>query len=133
MRSYRPWPCGACEAEVEADLAGTTGLPQTLLDDRLSRYCMKRARGGAGGVPAEEALRALLLVLRARHVVMSYTEEGVLDRDAVTRAFAAAFPGFDAARDMLEVEHQRFRSTPIAPDVSIGPWRAEDGTGSRSG
>lgn len=117
---------GANEEEVEADLGGTTGLPRGLLEDRLSRFCMKRQRGGAGVKPAEEALRELLVGLRARHVVMSYTEEGALDREAVLGAFSQVFPGFDARRDVQEVERKRFRSD---ADRTGREYRRLDGRG----
>jgi hypothetical protein len=49
---------------------------------------------------------------RAEHVVVSYSEEGILSRDQIGRALAdaAGLEAYDFATGHEEVSHKRFRS-----------------------
>jgi adenine-specific DNA-methyltransferase len=92
----------------EATIYGKTGL--RAFEDRLSAYCRARARGADAS--CEQAFTDLVKHARAEHIVVSYSEEGILSRDAIGRALAAAAGQreFDFARDHEEIVHKRFRS-----------------------
>jgi adenine-specific DNA-methyltransferase len=87
---------------------GKTGLRK--LEDRLSSYCRKNRRSGQPS--AADAFRDLVKRARAEHVVISYSEEGILSREDIGQALAdaAGLKRFDFARDHAEVSHKRFRS-----------------------
>ncbi len=95
-------------AGYEAGIYGKSGLRP--FADRLSDYCRKRARRGPS--PCEEAFRDLVAGARAEHIVVSYSEEGILSREAIGAALAEAAGAdrFDYRRDFREVSHKRFRS-----------------------
>lgn len=96
-------------AAYEAGIYGKSGLRP--MHDRLSDYCRKSARRGAES-PCERAFRALVQSARAEHIVVSYSEEGILSREAIGEALAEATgaASFDFRRDFREVSHKRFRS-----------------------
>ncbi len=87
------------ERAYEGTIYGRTGLRD--FPGRRSAYC-------TGGV--EEAFSGLLEGTRAEHIVISYSEEGILSRDALERAVRRAVPDFDMARGLVEVSYKRFRS-----------------------
>jgi adenine-specific DNA-methyltransferase len=90
--------------------------------DQKSLYSSRRPlrRGeGRGRAPAEWALHDLLRKARCRHIVLSYSEEGILSREALG-AILADVSGrrrFDFERDFREVRYKRFRSD--ARDVPV--------------
>jgi len=107
-------------AVFEESLYGKTGLRP--YDDVKSSYCVppgarsrRRSAGGTGETEAQdvaEALRDLVLSSKASHVVISYSEEGLLSRDEIG-GILARFSGkkaFDYDRDFIEVRYKRFRS-----------------------
>ena len=77
-------------------------------------------------------MRDLVLAARVDHVVISYSEEGILSRDEIGEILAE-FSGakrFDFGRGFREVLHQRFRSdTDHAADDSrkIRQYRVLEG------
>ncbi|MBX3467594.1 MAG: DNA adenine methylase [Planctomycetes bacterium] len=95
-------------AAYEASIYGKTGLRG--FEDRLSSYCRRVPRGRAAS--CEEAFRDLVAGARAEHIVVSYSEEGILSREAIGRALAAAAGqrAYDFDRDHEELSHKRFRS-----------------------
>lgn len=95
-------------AAYEAQIYGKTGLRE--FEDRLSSYCRRTAR--AREASCEQAFRDLVASARAEHVVVSYSEEGILTREAIGRALAAAAGRreYDFARDHEEIAYRRFRS-----------------------
>lgn len=92
----------------EAGIYGKTGLRP--FEDRLSAYCRPRARGGRPS--CAQAFADLVAAARAEHIVVSYSEEGILTREEIGAALAAAAGQrrFDFERDHEEVRHKRFRS-----------------------
>lgn len=92
----------------EAEIYGKTGLRG--FEDRLSSYCRRAARGQAAS--CEQAFRDLVAGARAEHIVVSYSEEGILSREAIGRALAAAAgqASYDFGRDHEEIAYKRFRS-----------------------
>jgi adenine-specific DNA-methyltransferase len=95
-------------AAYEAEIYGKTGL--RAFADRASDYCRRARRGGVS--PCAKAFADLVLAARAEHVVVSYSEEGILSRDEIGAALAAAAgqARFDFAAGHEEVSHKRFRS-----------------------
>lgn len=95
-------------AAYEAEIYGKTGL--RTFEDRLSSYCRRHARGRDAS--CEQAFTDLVVNARAEHIVVSYSEEGILSREAIGRALAraAGAAAYDFARDHEEVSHKRFRS-----------------------
>lgn len=95
-------------AAYEASIYGKTGLLP--FEDRLSAYCRRHARGGKTAVG--EAFADLVVAARAEHIVVSYSEEGLLGRDEIGDALARAAgrARYDFARDHEEVRYKRFRS-----------------------
>lgn len=92
----------------ERSIYGKTGLLE--LDDRQSSYCRKTRRRGQPC--ALDAFRDLVRRARAEHVVISYSEEGILTREEIGEALAdaAGVERYDYARDHAEISHKRFRS-----------------------
>lgn len=92
----------------EASIYGKTGLRG--FEDRLSSYCRRNARGRT--TSCEQAFRDLVAAARAEHIVVSYSEEGILSREAIGRALAAAAgqASYDFERDHEEIAYKRFRS-----------------------
>ncbi|MCO5167474.1 MAG: DNA adenine methylase [Planctomycetes bacterium] len=95
-------------AAYEASIYGKTGLRG--FEDRLSSYCRRVPRGRAAS--CEQAFRDLVAGARAEHIVVSYSEEGILSREAIGRALAAAAGqrAYDFDRDHEEIAYKRFRS-----------------------
>jgi adenine-specific DNA-methyltransferase len=103
----------------ERSLYGKTGLRP--YGDVYSDYCVpvggraRRPRGDVSGRPVGDvgaALEHLVLSARVRHLVLSYNEEGLLDRDQIG-AILARFEGvkrYDFRRNFTEVHYRRFRS-----------------------
>jgi adenine-specific DNA-methyltransferase len=92
----------------EAEIYGKTGL--RAFSDRLSSYCRKRS---TSTVPScKQAFRDLVRAARAEHVVVSYSEEGILSREEIGEALAEAAgqADYDFERDHAEVSYRRFRS-----------------------
>jgi hypothetical protein len=83
----------------EANLAGVTGMRPY----RRSAYC--RQRGGA----CAAAFRDLVAHARARHVIVSYNEEGILSREEIEGALAA-YAGAGGSVELTRVPYKRFRS-----------------------
>jgi len=97
-------------AGYEDTIYGKTGL--RAFEDRLSDYCRRTDRRRGRPSPALAAFRDLVARARAEHVVVSYSEEGILSREEIGRALAdaAGLERYDFARDFAEVAHKRFRS-----------------------
>jgi adenine-specific DNA-methyltransferase len=95
-------------AAYEASIYGKTGL--RAFEDRLSAYCRRVARRAE--TSCEAAFTDLVRAARAEHIVVSYSEEGILSREAIGRALAAAAGrrAFDFERDHEEIAYKRFRS-----------------------
>lgn len=105
----------------EAGIYGKTGLRP--FEDRLSAYCRGRARGRN---PCLEAFADLVAAARAEHIVVSYSEEGLLTREEIGAALAAAAGArrFDFDADHEEVRHKRFRSDRDRAPAACGAGRA---------
>lgn len=88
----------------EESLAGVTGLPPY----PRSPFCVERP-----GV-CREAMERLVLTSRARHVVVSYNEEGILSADEIA-AILDRFAGTPGATELRRVPHRRFRSDADRP------------------
>lgn len=93
----------------EQTLYGKTGLRP--YEDLRSDYCVPvggRRRDG----DVERAMRDLIENANVDHIVVSYNEEGLLDREQIG-AMLAEFSGagsFDYEKGFREVIHRRFRS-----------------------
>jgi adenine-specific DNA-methyltransferase len=94
------------ETSYEAGIYGTSGLRE--FADRKSAYCMGSVRGRTS--PCEVAFTELLANARAEHIVISYSEEGILSRETLGRVLAQTCPGFTMSRGLVEVSYKRFRS-----------------------
>jgi adenine-specific DNA-methyltransferase len=96
-------------AAYEAEIYGKTGLRK--FEDRRSEYCRRAGKRG-GPTPCERAFRDLVRGAKAEHIVVSYNEEGILDRETIGSALAeaAGLSAFDFARDHAEISYRRFRS-----------------------
>ncbi|MEZ6188804.1 MAG: DNA adenine methylase [Planctomycetota bacterium] len=83
---------------------GKTGLRE--FPQRLSAYC-RRGRG-----ICREAFRDLVHGAQAEHLVISYSEEGILSREDIGSALAEACGQrrYDYARDHATIDYKRFRS-----------------------
>jgi adenine-specific DNA-methyltransferase len=94
----------------EATIYGKTGL--RAFPERLSDYCRRTARRRSQPSPCEAAFRDLVRVAQAKHVVVSYSEEGILTREQIGQALAdgAGLRRFDYDRDFVEIPYKRFRS-----------------------
>ena len=97
-------------AAYEESIYGKTGL--RAFPERLSAFCRRTARRRGQPSPCEEAFRDLVRSARAEHVVVSYSEEGILSREQIGRALAEAAGQrrFDYERDFVEISYRRFRS-----------------------
>jgi adenine-specific DNA-methyltransferase len=103
--------------KFEASLYGKTGLRP--YDHLKSAYCVRKGRrrvkGANGTTPIGDVFSAMLdLVLstKARSVVVSYNEEGLLTRDEIG-VILARFSGsraYDFDKDFREISYRRFRS-----------------------
>lgn len=94
----------------EAGLYGKTGLRP--YPDLRSAYCVRPGGACVGSPDVFAAMRDLILSSRARCVVVSYSDEGLLNRDEVA-AILARFSGvrrFDLDRNLREIDFPRFRS-----------------------
>jgi len=94
--------------EYESRLYGKTGLRP--YDDLKSHYCVRRKREGRS--VAEQALRDLLSRARARHIIISYSEEGIISREGIAAALAeySGVENYDYAQNHMRVGYKRFRS-----------------------
>lgn len=91
----------------EASLYGKTGMRP--YDDLKSDYCVRRKKDGR---PAcEQAFLELIERSRARHIIVSYNEEGIISRETICEALAkvSGRAEFDP-RDHRAVGYKRFRS-----------------------
>jgi adenine-specific DNA-methyltransferase len=95
-------------AAYEAGIYGKTGL--RTFEDRKSDYCRKGHRRSTS--PCAEAFADLVRHAKAEHVVVSYSEEGILSREQIGRALAdaAGQSSYDYAAGHEQVSHKRFRS-----------------------
>jgi adenine-specific DNA-methyltransferase len=94
--------------KYEQSLYGKTGLRP--YDDLKSEYCMKRKEQGRQR--CEQAFATLIERARAKHIIISYNEEGIISRNAICEALAR-FSGvdrFDTQRNYERVCYRRFRS-----------------------
>lgn len=83
---------------------GKTGLRK--FPQRLSAYCRK------GRGVCREAFRDLVHSAQAEHLVISYSEEGILSREDIGSALAEACGQrrYDYARNHTTIDYKRFRS-----------------------
>ncbi|MCA8921357.1 MAG: DNA adenine methylase [Planctomycetes bacterium] len=83
---------------------GKTGL--RAFPQRLSAYCRK------GRGVCREAFRDLVHSAQAEHLVISYSEEGILSREDIGSALAEACGqrSYDYARNHTTIDYKRFRS-----------------------
>lgn len=88
----------------EASIYGKTGLLP--FRERLSDYCYT-AKGRC-----LLAFTHLVITAKARHVVVSYSEEGILSKHEIGDALAhsAGQAAFNFERDFQQISHKRFRS-----------------------
>lgn len=89
------------ELEYESRIGGVSGAVG-VGDDLKSDYCMK--------CRAETSLFELIRNLDVEHVIMSYSEEGIITKEALSKIFALTCNSFDPERDFKEVSHKRYRS-----------------------
>lgn len=95
-------------AAYEGEIYGKGGLrPFT---ERQSSYCRKRK--SKGKPDCVQAFHDLVTSAQAEHIVVSYSEEGILSREQIGEALAAAAgqSSYDYAKDHLEIGYKRFRS-----------------------
>lgn len=100
--------------EYEAALYGKTGLRP--YDDLKSSYCVPPS-SRSDVKNALTAMTDLILSSRARHVVVSYNEEGLLTREEIG-AILSRFSGkrsFDFETGMRTILYRRFRSDSDRP------------------
>lgn len=97
-------------AAYEASLYGKTGLRPYA--EQRSTYCVSPDARDASDGNALSSLADLVLASRARAVVVSYSEEGLLSREEIGGILAAfgRAKKFDYARGLLAVDFPRFRS-----------------------
>ena len=103
--------------KFEASLYGKTGLRP--YDHLKSAYCVRRGRrrtketNGSGTIgDVFSAMLDLVLSTKARSVLVSYNEEGLLTRDEIG-VILARFSGsrsYDFDNDFREISYKRFRS-----------------------
>lgn len=99
----------ALRKAYEDGLYGKTGLRP--YRQQVSDWCKAGARGRS---PAARALEDLCTRARARALVFSYNEEGILDRNTLMDIFERASGGrFRPERDFLEMSYRRFRSDAV--------------------
>ena len=104
-------------ASYEAALYGKTGLRP--YQDLKSDYSVRPGGRGARSGNVLTALSDLILSSRAKCVVVSYNLEGLLSREeigAILARFSRA-RSFDFDRDLVEIDHPRFRSDADRPPV----------------
>lgn len=100
--------------EYESALYGKTGLRP--YEDLKSAYCVAPSPRSEGR-NALSAMTDLILSCRARHVVVSYNEEGLLTREELG-AILSRFSGkrsFDYETGMRTILYRRFRSDTDRP------------------
>ncbi|MBL4849783.1 MAG: DNA adenine methylase [Planctomycetes bacterium] len=99
---------GACMEAYEAEIYGKGGLRPFV--DRQSSYCRKRK--SKGRPDCAEAFFDLVTNARAEHIVVSYSEEGILSREQIGEALAqaAGTSDYDYEQGHLEIGYKRFRS-----------------------
>ncbi|MHC4389951.1 MAG: DNA adenine methylase [Planctomycetota bacterium] len=88
----------ADRAALEKEVYGKTGL----LRYERSAYCSTRR--------VAEAFRDLIAASRARHVIVSYSEEGLLSEGELREALAAGVGAAPSAVTLRCIDHKRFRS-----------------------
>ena len=93
----------------ERSLYGETGLRP--YDDLKSLYCVPPGRRNTSG-DALTAMTDLILSSRAKHVVVSYNEEGLLSLEQIGELLAkySGKRSFNYQRDFRPVIYKRFRS-----------------------
>jgi adenine-specific DNA methylase len=98
----------------ETSLYGKTGLRPYATEK--SAYCVPPLRGRSGG-DVLSAMADLILSSRARHVLVSYNEEGLLSREQLGHILAlfADTASFDFESNMRQVLYRRFRSDSDRP------------------
>ncbi len=96
-------------AAYEAALYGKTGLRP--YQDLRSAYCV-RPRKRRGSVDVLSAMSDLILNAQVQHVVVSYSEEGILSREQIGDILArfSRAKSFDFDRNFVEIDYPRFRS-----------------------
>jgi adenine-specific DNA-methyltransferase len=110
----------------ESALYGKTGLRPYA--DLRSAFCVRRTsrrRPESGPGNVYEAMKDLLDHARVEHVVISYNEEGLLDREEIGELLAS-FSGterFDHDQNFREVDYRRFRSDRDRAPVRDGSAR----------
>ena len=106
----------------EKRLYGKTGLRPYA--DRKSAYCVAPGRG-RGAKDALTAMADLILSSRARSVVVSYNEEGLLSREQLGGILAlfGGVPSYDFKQNMRQVLYRRFRSDSDRPKGHPGGRR----------
>lgn len=116
----------------EQSLYGKTGLRP--YGDSYSDYCIpaagriRRPRGmspGRSTSNVQEAFKKLVLSANVDHIVVSYNEEGLLDREELG-AILAQFSGikrYNFSRDFKEIQYRRFRSDRDRGGNDDGPTR----------
>lgn len=95
-------------AAYEGEIYGKGGLrPFT---ERQSSYCRKRK--SKGKPDCAQAFYDLVTNAKAEHIVVSYSEEGILSREQIGEALAAAAgqSSYDYETGHLEIGYKRFRS-----------------------
>lgn len=92
----------------EGEIYGKGGLRPFV--ERQSSYCRKRK--SKGKPDCAEAFRDLVTNAKAEHIVVSYSEEGILTREQIGEALAAAAGqgDYDYETGHLEIGYKRFRS-----------------------
>lgn len=97
-------------AAYEAGIYGVSGLRG--MEDRLSDYCRKVGRRRSDPSPCLEAFQDLVAGAKAEHIVVSYSEEGILSREEIGAALARAcgWSRYDFDRHQEEIAYKRFRS-----------------------
>lgn len=97
-------------AAYEGSIYGVSGLVP--VEDRLSDYCRRVGRRRSDPSPCREAFFDLVRAARAEHIVVSYSEEGILSREEIGEALAAAcgWSRYDFDRHQEEIAYKRFRS-----------------------
>ena len=111
----------------ESRLYSKTGLRP--YGDRRSEYCLRQKASGQAFSRCEAAFRDLIRSTRCRHIIISYSEEGILSREAIGRILADETGGerFDFRRAFWKVGYRRFRSDALPGNGRGRAYRQLDG------
>ena len=92
----------------EAQHYGQTGLRP--YEDLKSEYCMRRRLNGKQR--CEAAFARLIENAQAKHIILSYNEEGIISKDTICDALAqfSGVSSFDVEKNYKVVRYRRFRS-----------------------